>query len=205
MLEVMAANPDRLRGIAVAPVDLPERSWRELNEAGVRGLRLNTMTTGGIGFDNIDRYEAICAELGWHLQFLTVPDSLNEVAPRLMRLRVPCVIDHMGHFPAAGGIDSPSGRTMINLLKEGAWTKVSAAYRLSEAAPFTDTIPIARKMIETAPDRCVWGSDWPQPGYWKPMPNIGDLLDLLANWAPDPAVRDAILTTNAQRLYGLPA
>ncbi|OYZ96614.1 MAG: GntR family transcriptional regulator, partial [Rhizobiales bacterium 17-65-6] len=81
--------------------------------------------------------------------------------------------------------------------------KLSGAYRLSvEGAPYRDTTPLARALVEVAPERCVWGSDWPHVSTWTPMPNVGDLLDLLADWVPDEATRNRVLADNAHRLYG---
>jgi 2-pyrone-4,6-dicarboxylate lactonase len=96
LVHTLGAHPDRLRGIAVAPHDLSDRALAELKDAGVVGLRLNTISGGGIGLDHLADYESLCAELGWHLQFLTHVDRLAPVASRLSSLRVPYVIDHMG-------------------------------------------------------------------------------------------------------------
>ncbi|MCF3948868.1 amidohydrolase family protein [Acidiphilium sp. AL] len=204
MLEALAANRTRLRGIAVVPPDLPEATWRSLNEAGVVGLRINTLFGGGVGFKDLERYEAICAELSWHLQFLTDVYTLAPIATRISRLRVPFVIDHMGYLQASDGLDSSGTRLILGLLNDGAWVKLSGAYRLSDAPPYADTIPIARALIKAAPDRCIWGSDWPHVAHWNAMPNVGDLLDLLADWAPEPEVRENILVANSIRLYGFP-
>jgi len=91
---------------------------------------------------------------------------------------------------------------MVKLMSDGAWTKLSGAFRLSKVPDYSDTIPFARSLVEAAPDRCVWGSDWPHVGFWGTMPNIGNLLDLLVDWTPDEETRDAILTTNPHHLYG---
>jgi predicted TIM-barrel fold metal-dependent hydrolase len=85
-----------------------------------------------------------------------------------------------------GPLDAPGWKLMLSLVADGAWTKSAGAYRLSTEPSYTDAIPFARSLIQTAPDRCVWGSDWPQVGFWGPMPNVGTLLDLLADWAPTP-------------------
>ena len=204
MLDVLRAHRDRLRGVAVVAPDVAEVELARLAEAGVVGLRLNTLSGGGFGFDRIDRYEAICAEMGWHLQLLTNTRRLEEVAPRISRLRVPVVVDHLGDVEVADGLDQPGWKRLLDLVRDGVWMKLSGAFRLSTAPDYADTIPFARELVEAAPDRCVWGSDWPQVGFWGPMPNVGDLLDLLAGWVPDPAVRRAVLTTNAHRLYGFP-
>jgi predicted TIM-barrel fold metal-dependent hydrolase len=203
MLETLRANPARLKGIAVVDPTLPDCAYHELKQAGVVGLRMNVLYGGGIGFDRLDRYGDICAAMGWHLQFLLDARDLTELAPHLKRLRVPLVIDHMGHFPASAGVSHPGFQTLLALARDGAWVKLSGAYRLSvEGSPYRDTIPLARAVVEAAPERCVWGSDWPHVANWDHMPNVGDLLDLLADWVPDPATRRRILADNARRLYG---
>lgn len=205
MVETVRANPCRLRGIAVAPHDLPPSGWRELKEAGVVGLRLNTTTGGGVGVSALDAYEAVCREMGWHLQFLVDASFLPELAPRIARLRVPAVFDHMGYVHP-GIAQGEGGRTLLALVRDGAWVKLSGGFRLSRGGPpYDDTIPFARELAEAAPSRCVWGSDWPHVSFRGTMPNTGDLLDLLADWVPDAARRDAVLAGNAHRLYGFPA
>jgi 2-pyrone-4,6-dicarboxylate lactonase len=204
LVDTLRAHPQRLRGIAVVPHNLSDRALGELSDAGVVGLRLNTVSGGGIGLDHLADYEALCAELGWHLQFLTHADRLGPVASRLSKLRVPFVIDHMGNFDVDAGTESPDWQLVVKLIADGGWVKLSGAYRLSTAPGYADTIPFARSLIDVAPQRCVWGSDWPQVGFWGAMPNVGDLLDVLAESAPDPATRDAILVTNPARLYGFP-
>lgn len=205
LLETLTAHRDRLRGVAVAAPDCSDATLDGMRAAGVVGLRINTMTGGGIGFEHLDRYEAICTEMGWHLQFFIGLRDLEAAASQLRKLRVPYVIDHMGYFNAADGLTSRGWKLMLGLMAEGAWTKLSGAFRLAGKRPYMDTVPFARSLIEVAPERCVWGSDWPQVGFWGPMPNIGDLLDLLADWAPESGTRDKILITNARRLYGFPA
>lgn len=203
MLETLRANPARLRGVAVVDLGLPDAAYADLKEAGVVGLRINALFGGGVSLDLMERYGDLCAELGWHLQFLLDARDLGELGPRIRRLPVPAVVDHMGHFPASAGVGHPGFQELLRLVAEGAWVKLSGAYRLSvEGAPYRDTIPLARALAEVAPERCVWGSDWPNVSTWTPMPNIGDLLDLLADWVPDEATRNRILTDNAHRLYG---
>ena len=204
LLGVLAAHRDRLRGVAVVAPDVCDTELGRLADAGVVGLRLNTISGGGFGFDRIDRYEAICAELGWHLQLLTSTERLEPVASRIARLRVPVVVDHLGDVEVAGGLGQPGWKLLLELVRDGVWTKLSGAFRLSSEPGYADTVPFARELVAAAPDRCVWGSDWPQVGFWGRMPNVGELLDLLADWVPDPARRQAVLTANAHRLYGFP-
>lgn len=199
MLDTLRSTGGRLRGVGVVPPDLARQDTEAMRRAGVVGLRLNVLYGGGLGFDALDATEALCLDMGWHLQFLldarTLPGAL---ATRLSRLRVPFVVDHMGHFPA--NVAEPGFQTLLSLVRDGAWVKLSGAYRLAPE-PWRATIPLARALHEAAPDRCIWGSDWPHVAHWDRMMNVGELLDLLADWVPDPAARDHVLVANAHRLY----
>jgi 2-pyrone-4,6-dicarboxylate lactonase len=120
---------------------------------------------------------------------------LPHLALRIARLPVPFVVDHMGHFPVAQiAPEAAAFQTLLALVRDGGWVKLSGAYRLSEAPrPYAETTPYVQQLIEAAPQRCVWGSDWP---------NVGDLLDTLFLWAPDAEVRHNILVRNPAELYG---
>ena len=203
LVQILRAHPARLRGVAVAPLGLPDREYAALRDAGVTGLRLNVLYGGGIGFEDVERYGALCRGWGWHLQFLLDARALPPLAPRLSRLPVPVVVDHMGHFPTSAGPDDPGFRTLVSLVRDGAWVKLSGAYRLSvEGPPYRDTVPFARALHAAAPDRCVWGSDWPHVSHRGRMMNVGELLDLLAEWVPDEDARRRVLAENPVRLYG---
>jgi 2-pyrone-4,6-dicarboxylate lactonase len=201
LLRTLRAQPARLRGVAVIDPALSDESIAELAGSGIAGLRMNTITGAGIGLRHLARYAEICAAMGWHLQFLANAESLRPAADQLAALTVPYVIDHMGDFDASAGTNSPDWQLILGLVADGAWVKLSGAYRLTDP-PYTDAVPFARSLVEAAPDRCLYGSDWPHTGFWGPMPNDGDLLDLLADWVPDDQLRRSTLTTNAHRLYG---
>lgn len=116
---------------------------------------------------------------------------------------MPVVVDHMGHFPTSAGLDDPGFQTLVALVRDGAWVKLSGAYRLTvQDPPYRDTVPFARALHAAAPDRCVWGSDWPHVSHRGHMMNVGDLLDLLAEWVPDEDARRRVLAENPARLYG---
>jgi 2-pyrone-4,6-dicarboxylate lactonase len=203
LVETLRADSERLRGIAVVPLGLPERELAALKEAGVVGLRLNVLFGGGVGFEDLEAYGALAREMGWHLQFLLDARQLPGLAGRLARLPVPVVIDHMGHMPTSAGLDDPGFRTLVDFVRDGAWVKLSGAFRTSvTGAPYADTIPFARALNEAAPERCLWGSDWPHVAAWDGPPRIGDLLDLVADWIPDPARRHLTFVDNPRRLYG---
>lgn len=202
LLRTLRAHPRRLRGIAVTPHALPDAGWRELKEAGVVGLRLNTTSGGGVGVNQLETYEAVCREQGWHLQLLVDPDLIVPLAPKIARLRVPVVFDHMGYVRPGPDLED-AARTLIGLVRDGAWVKLSGAFRLSRSGPpYADTVSFASAVIEAGPDRCVWGSDWPHVSFRGVMPNPGDLLDLLHRCAPDAESLRSILVGNPQRLYG---
>ncbi len=203
MLETLRAHPKRLRGIAVIPIGLHDKDLMALKDAGVVGLRLNVLYGGGIGFEKVETFGALARDMGWHLQFLVDAKDVPELSPRLRKLPVPIVFDHWGHFPVSRGLDDPGFRALVDLVRDGAWAKLSGAYRNTVAGPpYADTVPFVRLLHTAAPDRCVWGSDWPHVSHWGPMMNVGDLLDLLADWVPDEAARTRVLVDNAWRLYG---
>jgi 2-pyrone-4,6-dicarboxylate lactonase len=205
LIEALRAEPKRLRGVAVAPADAPERELVALKDAGIAGLRLNVLYGGGMGLEALDRYGALCRDMGWHLQFLIDARQLPELASKLSKLPVEFLVDHMGHMPASEGILNPGFRTLVSLVRDGAWVRLSGAFRTSvQGPPYSDTIPFARALNEAAPGRCLWGSDWPHVAHWGPMPNVGGLLDLLADWVPDEAARHKLFVDNPRRLYGFP-
>lgn len=211
VLDALRAHPDRLRGVVLLAPDATDAVLDAMTDAGVRGMRLNLFRRdgkpvyrGGAGLDALDALGPRLAERGWHVQVWIEAGDLVEVAPRLAKLPMPVVIDHMGRMSADKGTDYPGFRLLCEGLKEGRfWTKISGADRLSVAGPpFRDVDPLARALIEANPDRVVWGSDWPHVAYFdKPVPADADMLDLLARWAPDAGIRHKILVDNPDRLY----
>ena len=203
LMETLRANRGRLKGIGVIELGHPDKVYRDLAGAGVVGLRLNVLYGGGMGLERIADYGALCRELGWHLQLLIDARTLPPIAARIAALPVPVVVDHMGHFPTSAGVGDPGFQALVGLVRDGAWVKISGAYRLTvEGPPYRDTIPFAHALVAAAPERCVWGSDWPHVAHWKHMMNVGDLLDLLAYWVPNEATRRRVLVDNPARLYG---
>ena len=207
LVETLQANRQRLRGIAVIPLDCPDNEKAALKEAGVIGLRINVLYGGGVGFSQLEDYAAVCREMGWHLQFLIDAGDLPALASRFAKLPVPFLIDHMGHFPTTRGTADTGFQVLLSLVRDGGWVRLSGAYRTSTEGgpPYGDTIPFARLLAEAAPERCVWGSDWPHVANWDAMMGVNDLLDLLADWVPDDALRQRVLVDNPQRLFGFPA
>lgn len=201
--ETLIAQAGKLRGIAVVAPDVSEREIEELNKVGYVGCRLNVLFGGGIGLQAIDTLARKVKPFGWHLQFLMDVREIAPIAKQLAALPVPWVIDHMGYVPTSEGVNNPGFQTLLSLLRDGnGWVKLSGAFRVStEGAPYRDTIPFAQALTKARPDRMVWGSDWPHVSIKPPMPKIGELLDLLADWVPDQDQRKRVLVDNPHRLY----
>lgn len=198
------AGPN-FRGIAVLDASASDAELEALNALGVRGLRCNLLFRGGVAFADVEALARRVAPLGWHLQFLLDVSQFEKLEERLSALPVDSVIDHMGHLPAADGPKHPGFRALLSLLRQGrTWVKLSGSYRVTgqAAPPYGDVVALARALIKAAPDRCVWATDWPHPQIPVAMPNDGDLMDQLADWAPDAETRRAILVDNPARLYG---
>ncbi|MQB12372.1 GntR family transcriptional regulator [Agrobacterium sp. ICMP 6402] len=203
MQQALRAAPGRLRGIAVIGPQPTERECNQLADDGVVGLRINAMFRGGASVSKLERYADICRDRGWHLQLLVDGNDIAEVGQTVSRLRVPVVFDHMGHPNVEVGLEGQGFKTLLGLVRDGAWVKLSGAYRFSQTlAPYDDVLPFARALYAAAPERCLWGSDWPHVAHWGPMMNVGDLLDALADWLPEEKQQIQVLTTNPQRLYG---
>lgn len=204
MLDAMRSGRFAFRGVAVVPASVSDRELEDLHAAGVRGVRCNLMSTtpGGTSLDEAPKLAQRIRALGWHLQFYLDINRVADVEDRIAALPVPVIIDHFGHVHAADGTEAPGARRLLALLsRENVWAKLIGAYRISERPPmFPDVTPIARAMVAVAPDRLVWGTDWPHPNA-KYVPNCGDLAQMAAEWAPDEAVRRKILVENPARLY----
>ncbi|HTJ92841.1 MAG TPA: amidohydrolase family protein [Pararobbsia sp.] len=204
LLETLSAHSERLRGVVVPSLGLVDADYQAMNDAGTVGMRINVMHAGGgISLSQLDECDALARDWGWHIQLLLDARELPTLAPRLSKLHSTIVIDHMGHLPTREGVRSPGFQQLIGLVRDGAWVKLSGAYRLSDATPpYRDTHDFAQALVDAAPQRCVWGSDWPHVALSGTMPTVAQLLDTLALWVPDTPTRNAILTTNAHALYG---
>lgn len=204
MVDALLKDPRRLRGVAVVDPSISEDELDALDRAGVRGVRINVLFAGGTDLAAAEKLGERIAGRGWHVQFLVDVGAMPDFAARFADFPCPIVIDHMGHAGPGRAAASPGFGGLLRLLDAGkAWVKLSGAYRVTEAGPpFRDVAPVARALIAANPDRCVFATDWPHPSIQWPMPNDGDLVDLLAQWEPSAQRREAILVANPQRLYG---
>jgi predicted TIM-barrel fold metal-dependent hydrolase len=194
------------RGIAVIPPSIGDAELREMDRLGIRGVRFtqHDPSTAVTTPDMIEPVGQRIAELGWHVQLHLRGDQMVEMAPMLERLPGTIVIDHMGRMPQPAGVAHPAFDLLRRWLDTGrAWVKISGAYLDSRiGSSYADVAPVAQALIKHAPNRCVWGSDWPHPTERERKPDDAALFDLLTEWTGNDAVREAILVSNPAKLYG---
>jgi predicted TIM-barrel fold metal-dependent hydrolase len=199
---------ERLRGIILPPVNFQRSEIAPLQALGVRGIR---MFAGPAGHEwsHLPTIEPALAQLvcdaGWHVQYQSlVHGHLVHVADQLLALPNRIVLDHFGAFDAALGLEQPAFTTVLRMLDTGrVWVKLSAPMRSTrEEFPYSPMKPFAQALVKHAPERMLWGSDWPHVQLNdRLMPNDGDLVDLLADWVPDAVTRRLILQENPRPLY----
>lgn len=204
MMHAIATAPERLRGVAVVSPEISDAELDALHAGGVRGIRFNVLFGGGIGMEHLESLARRVSRLNWHVQLLMDVRTIAEIGETILRLPIEVVFDHMGHMPTDEMASHAGFALQMRLLREGrAWVKLSGAYRISvRGAPFDDAVEPARQLYEAAPDRCVWGSDWPHVAVTGPMFNTGELLELFRRTFPDAGDRKRILADNPVRLYG---
>ncbi len=196
---------DNARGVGVLRPDVTDATLNRLHAGGIRGLRFTVgdPATAVVSVDMIEPMAKRIAHLGWHLQFNMPQAQIVANADMLGRLPTQVVFDHLGHVPST---DHPAWGVIMGLVQQGkAWVKISGAYMNSEIGPpdYPEATRIAQAYVKAAPERLVWGSDWPHPSP-KIKPDDAGLFDLLAVWAPDEATRHRILVANPEALYGFP-
>ena len=206
MLDALRAGGDDYRGVAVIAEDVTERALAEMHGAGVRGVRFNFVKRLG-GGRPLGVYRTILdtvEPLGWHVVVYFDAEDLEELAPFLRGIRVPVVIDHMGRVPVEQGLASEPFRLLRDLLAGDGkfWVKTSCPERLSRTGPpWADVDPVARELLEIAPDRVLWGTDWPHPNMKSHMPDDGALVDRIMTICDTPDLRRQVLVDNPTRLY----
>jgi 2-pyrone-4,6-dicarboxylate lactonase len=203
--EALQSRAFDLRAVAVVAADITDRELEALHADGFRGIRINTASaTPGLKLADAPKLAARIKPLGWHLQFFVNLRDMPQMEAELARLPIDIVIDHFARIATADGLNAPPYQALLRLLRrDNCWAKLMGPYFISDAFPhYPDIAPFARGMIAAAPDRVVWGSDWPHPSARAKMPDEGDLADMLAEWAPDAAQYKKILVENPRRLYG---
>jgi predicted TIM-barrel fold metal-dependent hydrolase len=205
------------RGVAVIDDRTTERDLDAMDVAGIRGIRLNLANDGQTGAVARQLFQAAADRMKnrrWHVQVYTNLAVISSIKDLVQIAPVPAVFDHFG-AQTAQGLEQPGFADLVELVRSGkAYVKISGAYRASTRGPdYADVAPFAKALIAANADRIVWGTDWPHPGTavsGRPVTEVtplmqiddGRLLNQLAVWAPDPAIRKKILVDNPARLYG---
>jgi predicted TIM-barrel fold metal-dependent hydrolase len=200
----------RCRGIVDVDENAPDALLAEMDKLGVRGIRINVSpikpaTPGFLAtmLPRVERLDARCAELGWHLDFLAPGWLTEELLPAFARMRCSFSLAHMGMFRAEAGPAQPGFQKLLDLLRHGdgrAWVKFTGIYRMATGPTFADAAPMARALIEAAPSRLIWGSDYPHLSFADQVGSV-QLFNLLADWT-DESTRRRILVDNPAALFG---
>lgn len=213
-LDAIARSGGRFRGVARLDESTPKSELKRLHDGGVRGARFNLLERprGNVKLDILDRCIERIAEFGWSIDLHIDPKNLLAQERRVRSMPVAVVIDHIARIKPAEGLNQPAFQLLLDLSKnKHVWVKVSGADKICNTKvhsyfglPFVEVIPFAAAIIAVAPDRVIWGSDWPHSNNFTPghTPNDGDLVDLLAEFAPDAQLKRKILVDNPAVLYG---
>jgi len=207
MVDAVRTAGEKARGIASVGPEITMAELREMDAAGVRGVRFNFLkrlvdATPRESFLSISRK---IAELGWHIVVYFEAEELESLLPFLAQLPTDIVVDHMGRPDVAKGVDSPDFARFIALMENNprVWSKVTCPERLSVTGPpaYDDVVPFAARLVSLFPDRVLWGTDWPHPNMTTHAPDDGGLVDFIPRIAPTPAQQQALLVDNPMRLY----
>lgn len=219
MLAAVKSLGVNARAVCVVDADTPAARMEALHAGGVRGLRLNLQTMGGRYAGDaaawLRKFISLVSSLNWHLQVFCGPQVLAGLEPAIRETPCIIVVDHMGLPDASAGVGQPGFQALLRLLKsKNLWVKLAGADRITRSTGrLRDAVPFMRALVEAAPDRLVWGSDWPNIGWHQGKPvhedsillyrqlDAGELLDVLIEAVPDAGARRAILSDNPARLY----
>jgi 2-pyrone-4,6-dicarboxylate lactonase len=205
MVDAIIRGNGRFAGVAMIDESFSDADIQKLHDVGVRGTRFNFVAHLG-GAPEMDEYWRIVervARFGWHIVLHFDAKDLPSHVEMLEAMPVPYVIDHMARIDAKAGLEQEPFQQLLELMRdERAWVKISGAERQTAVGtpPYDDVVPYAQALVAAAPDRILWGSDWPHPNV-RATPDDGDLIDFVAQVAPDEATRQKILVTNPERLY----
>ncbi len=204
-LNAIAELGDAARGVAVVSPEVPEAELRRLHDGGIRGIRFN-LSRGGGSAEAMQRLAPRVAALGWHIDIHVAGDELCALDGVLQQLEAPLVFDHLGRVPQPDAESHPAFRLVAGLLESGrAWVKLSQLHRDSLAGPprYEDAARLVQRYLALAPERLVWGTDWPHVVATAPVDELADLR-LLLDWIPEERLRRLVLADNPARLYDFP-
>jgi 2-pyrone-4,6-dicarboxylate lactonase len=213
-LDAIKNSNGKFRGVGRIDDQTPKDELRRLHDGGIRGVRFNLLDRprGNVKIDVLDRCVDHAAELGWSVDLHIDMKNLLAQEQRIRKMPTSVVIDHIARVKPNEGLSQPGFQLLLELARlDHVWIKVSGADKICETLvhsyfglPFVEVIPYARAVIAAAPERVIWGTDWPHSNNFAPghTPNDGDLVDLLAEFAPDEAIRRRIMVDNPAALYG---
>ena len=209
VLDAVASDPVNLRGVATMSEETTDHELTRMRDGGIRGIRVNLVDRGGMPFRSLAALAHAAERIrdhAMHIELLVHVESFPELRTLAKTICVPMSVGHIGYTKATnGGLDHPGYQEFLALLRDGYfWVKLTGPYRISqcERFPYTDIGAMAKAVIAAAPDRVLWGSDWPHVMVDRVMPNDGDLIDAMLDWAPNSMDRRRILVDNPARLYG---
>jgi len=205
-LDAIAKLGANARGVAVIHPDITDAGLKVLADGGIRGIRFSITdpATAATSIDMIEPLSKRVHALGWHLQINMGPDQIVANETLWNRLPTTIVFDHMGHVPQPAGLSHPVFTVIRRLIdKRRTWVKLSVTYDNTVDGPpgYADITKVAQAYVSAAPERMVWGSNWPHPNETT-KPDDARLFDLMLRWAPDERTRTRILVQNPAELYG---
>ena len=207
MLDAIKSSNGAYRGVCIANDSFSENDFQDLHDGGVRGVRFNFVKHLG-GAPNLASMKTVLERvkpLGWHLVIHVNAEDVITYAEFFDAINMDIIVDHMGRVPTTEGVGQQAYKILLERMhRDNWWMKVCGSERISMGPPFYDAVPFAQGFIEIAPDRILWGTDYPHPNIKKHMPNDADLLDLVPLIARDESVQKKILVDKPARLYGFP-
>jgi predicted TIM-barrel fold metal-dependent hydrolase len=191
--------PERLRAVVVPWSNITDCELDILTKSGVVGYRITHRLEHTID----QRMVARTHEHGWSMHYLVKADEQYEWKAPILKSPGRFVLEHMGGVDPSKGIDGAGFKFVLQCLDTGrCWVKLSPRISRRDTFPFSDIDPLVHKLVEHAPTRLLWGSDWPHPQYFKPMPNDVALLDMMLDWVPDESIRKLIFVDNPAEIFG---
>jgi predicted TIM-barrel fold metal-dependent hydrolase len=207
-LEGMKTLGPNFRAVAVVNTSVTDEELKRMHGLGVRGIRFNLVQIGATSLDMLEPLSQRVDAMGWHCQVHMAGAKIVDAADTFMRVKGRLVFDHLGHCNQTGGVDGETFKVMRKLIDKGnTWVKLSGLYMDPKVGPptYADTVAIAQAFAKAAPNRMVWGSDWPHPTEkLDNKPNDALLFDLLGTCVPDEATRKRVLVDNPAELYDFP-
>jgi 2-pyrone-4,6-dicarboxylate lactonase len=207
MLDALINSDGLARGVATVQRDVSDADLAQLHEAGVRGVRFNFVKrlVNVVPAESLRDLATRIARLGWHIVIYFESEDLPEFYDFFASLPTIVVVDHMGRPDVSQPADGPGFDLFVRLLQDNPniWSKVSCPERLSLTGPpdYLDVVPFARRIVESFPDRVLWGTDWPHPNMTTHMPDDGLLVDMIPRIACSEELQQKLLVTNPMSLY----